>query len=251
MNAHGVEVFHGADRYDVARTVAHCLKLDLLPAGDAFFNKYLRDRGHIKAGLGYCKQLRLVFGYTAAGAAQGKGGADDDGVTYLTGYTKRGLNVVCNVAGNAGLAYLTHGVAEKLPVLCLVNGGYIRAEEAHAVSRQRSVTAELHGYGKPRLAAEPREQAVRPLLFDDAAYRFGSQRLKVYLVGEVLIGHDSRRIGVYENDIYALFPQYAAGLSAGVVKFRRLTYDDGAGAYDQHLMYAFILRHRLFLPSLQ
>ena len=43
--------------------------------------------------------------------------------------------------------------------------------------------------------------------------------------------------------------QHPAGLGPGVVELRRLTYDDGAGADDQHLVYALVLRHCPYLPS--
>ena len=86
MDAHRVEVFHGADGDHVAHAVPHGLKFDLLPAEDGPLHQDLGNGRSIQTGLGDDPQLRFVGSSAAAGAAQGKGGTDDDGITDPLGH---------------------------------------------------------------------------------------------------------------------------------------------------------------------
>ena len=86
MDANGVKVLHGANGDHVAHAVPHGLKLDLLPAEDGPLHQDLGNGRSVQTGLGDDPQLRLVGGGTAAGAAQGKGGTDDDGITDPLGH---------------------------------------------------------------------------------------------------------------------------------------------------------------------
>ena len=86
VNAYGVKVLHGADGDHVAHAVPHGLKFDLLPAEDGPLHQNLGDGRGVQAGLGDDTQFRLVGGGAAAGAAQGKGGTDDDGITDPLGH---------------------------------------------------------------------------------------------------------------------------------------------------------------------
>ena len=86
VDAHGVEVLHGADGDHVAHAVPHGLKLDLLPAEDGPLHQDLRNGRSVQTGLGDDPQLRFVGSGAAAGTAQGKGGTDDDGITDPLGH---------------------------------------------------------------------------------------------------------------------------------------------------------------------
>ncbi len=85
VDAHRVEVLHGADRDHVSRAVAHGLELDLLPACDALFHQDLVDRRLVEAASGDEAQSFLVRGDPAAAAAQGIGRAYDDRVADFGG----------------------------------------------------------------------------------------------------------------------------------------------------------------------
>ena len=100
-----------------------------------------------------------------------------------------------------------------------------------------------------RLAAEPGEQAVRPLARDHRLDRVDGQRLEVDGVGDVGVGHDRRRVGVDEDRPDALLAQRAAGLRAGVVELGRLADDDRPGAEDQDRRAASALRRPGRRPS--
>ena len=67
VDADRVEVFHGADRDDVALAVANNLELNLLPARNALFNEDLGDRRKRKAVCRNLHELFAVIDDTAAG----------------------------------------------------------------------------------------------------------------------------------------------------------------------------------------
>ena len=69
VDAHRVQVFHGADGDHVVLGVPDHLKLDFLPAGNAFFHQNLGNGGEAQAVAGDVHELFLVLGDAAAGAA--------------------------------------------------------------------------------------------------------------------------------------------------------------------------------------
>ena len=101
-----------------------------------------------------------------------------------------------------------------------------------AVLLQKALLVELHRQRQARLAAETGEKTVWLLLFNDALDGGQRERLEINLVREGLVGHDRRGVGVDEHDVHARVVQHAARLRAGVVKLRRLTDHDRAGADD-------------------
>ena len=110
--AHRVEVFHGAHGDDVAHAVPHGLELDLLPAEDVLFHQHLVDGAGLQAARSHGFQLAGVVGHAAAEAAQGKGGADDDGIADALCDGQGGLHIVGDVRGDRGLADGVHGLLE-------------------------------------------------------------------------------------------------------------------------------------------
>ena len=243
MHAHGVDVLHGAHGDHVARGVPHDLKLDFLPAGNAALNEHLAHAAQVDAAVGDLPQGVLVVGDAAAGAAQGVGGTDDDGVADLVGEVHRILHGVDHLRGDAGLANGLHAVLKALAVLRLVDGGGAGAQQLHPVLFQGTVLIEGHGQVQAGLAAHVGQQGVGPLLLDDLGHRGDVHGLDIYMVGNILVGHDGCGVGVDQHHLHALFLQGTAGLGAGVVKFSGLADDDGAGAQHQDLLYIGILRH--------
>ncbi len=92
-----------------------------------------------------------------------------------------------------------------------------------------------HGRGQVQrgLAAEPGQQALRPLPGDDRLDRLDGERLEVDDVGHRRVGHDRGRVRVDQDRPDALGPQGAAGLGPGVVELGRLADDDRPGPEDQ------------------
>ena len=245
----GSKFSHGAYRYGGTGAVAHDLKLYLLPAEDVALDEDLVYGRGVQAAL--CDYLHLLFRvrHAAAAAAEGEGGTDDNGVAHGA----RGIHGLGERIGRAGgdgrLIDGLHCVLEELPVLALEYGVYVCAYKTHIVALQETALIELHCEVKPGLAAEPGEQAVRLLLFDYALHRARGQRLDVHSCGHVGVGHNGRGVGVYEHRFHAFSHERAAGLGARVVELCGLAYDNGAGAYHKHFLYAVVLRHCIHLRA--
>jgi hypothetical protein len=116
----------------------------------------LTDRRHLDARPHDFGQLFIVFGDSAAAAAQSERGADNHGITLLCRKLKRGIHVVCDDGGYAGLPDFYHRILENLPVLRLVNGFGGAAQQTDAVFFKKTFLRELHTQRQPRLAAQAR-----------------------------------------------------------------------------------------------
>ena len=248
MDAHGVDILHGADLDDVAGGVPHDLELDLLPAGDAPLDEHLAHPGEVDAPVGDLLQGGPVIGDAAAGAAQSVGGTDDDGVADLLGEGHGVLHALHHLGGDAGLVDGFHAVLEALTVLSLTDGLGAGAQQLHAVLGQSAVLVEGHGQVQAGLAAQSGQDRVGTLLLNDLGHRGDVQGLDIHMVGNVLVGHDGGGVRVDQHHLNALFLQGTAGLGAGVVELGSLADDDGAGAQHQNFLDFRILRHYLSPP---
>ena len=57
------------------------------------------------------------------------------------------------------------------------------------------------------------------------------------------VGHDGRRVAVYQHNLQTFLLQRAAGLGACIVKLRCLTDNNRAGADNENLFNIIKLRH--------
>ena len=243
MHTHGVEILHGAHGDGVAGGVAHGLKLDFLPALDVALHQNLGDGRGVQTRAGHDPQLFLRVSHTAAGAAQGKSGTDDDGIADLRGDGQGVLQIVGDIGGDGGLMDAVHGVLEQLAVLRLGDGFGIGAQELDVVGLQEALLVQLHGNGQTHLAAETGQHGVGLFLFDDPLDGLGRQRLQIDMVRQSVVRHNGGGVGVHQHHFLARFLQHAAGLGAGIVKLRGLANDDGAGADDKDFFDLRIQRH--------
>ncbi len=97
MDAHGVDVFYGADHDDVIGEVAHDLELELLPAGDALFDEGRPYGARVEAVDDGAAELAVVAGGGASLAAESEAGADYEGDSLSPGpgpRLRRGLRTV-------------------------------------------------------------------------------------------------------------------------------------------------------------
>ena len=243
MDAHRVHILHGADLDHVARRVPHDLELDLLPAGDTPLDEHLTHPGQVDAPVGDLPEGELVIGNAAAGAAQGIGGADDDGIADAPSEGNGVLHALHHVGGDAGLADSLHGVLEALAVLRLADGLRAGAQQTHPVLLQNALLMEVHGQVQAGLAPQGGQDGVGPLLLDHLLHAGDVQRLNIHMVGDILVGHDGGGVGVDQHHLHAFLFQSPAGLGTGVVKLGGLADNDGAGAQHQHLFDIRILGH--------
>ena len=228
MNAHGIHVLHAADGDHVAHAVPHDLKLDFLPAGHGPLDEHLGNGGQGQTVGRDLPQGLLVRGAAAAGAAQGKGGPDDNRIADLPGDIHRFLHGMGNAGGNHRLADGLHGLLEQLPVLRLLDGVHVHADQPHAVGVQEAFLLQLHGQRQTRLSAQTGQQAVRALLLDNALQGGNGQGFQVDFIRHGLVGHDGGGVGVHQHHLDAFLLQHAACLGPRVVKLRRLADHNGA-----------------------
>ena len=66
---------------------------------------------------------------------------------------------------------------------------------------------QCHREVQTRLTTEGRQDGVRLLLLDQLLQYIYGQRLNVYMIRDILIGHDGRRVRVQQYDLDALFLQ--------------------------------------------
>ncbi len=178
-------------------------------------------------------ELLLVDGDSAARAAQGKGGPDDDGKLELLAPLPHIVQGTGYAAFGHLEANLFHGDTEKLTALRLLDGRQGRANEFHPVLLQDPVLGHGHRRVQAGLAAKGRQECAGTLLFNDAGHGLGLDGFDVGPVGQVRIGHDRRRVGVDQDDLVSLFLEGLECLGAGVIELAGLSDDDGARA-DEH-----------------
>ena len=243
VDPHRVEVLDGADDDARVRRVAHQLQLELLPAEDRLLDEDLVDRREEEAALDDRLEVVGIEGDPAPGAAEGVGGADDDGEAEGMG----DLAGLVDRPGHAGPqdvdAGLLHRLLEEEAVLPELDGVGRGAEELDAVLREGPVLVEGDGEVQGRLAADGRQEGVGALLRDDPLDGLDVERLDVGRIGELRVRHDRGGVRVDQDDPVPLASQDAARLGPGVVELARLADDDRPGAEDQDRLQVGSLRH--------
>ena len=121
VNAHRVEILHGAHGNHVSRSVPDGFKLNFLPAGDAPLHQNLVNGGQGQTVVGDDGQFLRSGSNAAAAAAQGIGRADNDGVADFFCNPGGFFQSFGSGGGNHRLTHGRQGFPELLPVLGLFN----------------------------------------------------------------------------------------------------------------------------------
>ncbi len=240
MHAHRVEVFHVADGDHVAGAVPHYLILDFLPACNGALYQHLMHTGKPQTVLQDLPALLRIGRNAAAGAAQGIGRTQHHRIADGLCHPQTVLHIVHHLGGSHRLADLLHGLLEHETVLGLLDGQGCRTDETHIVALQEAGLIQCHGQIQTGLSAQGGQHGIRLLLLNELLHHIYGQGLNVYMVCDVLICHDGGRIGIQQNNLYALLLQRTAGLCACVVKLCCLADDDRSGTDHQHLLYTLI-----------
>ena len=243
VDSHRVEVFHITNSNGGIVCIPHYLVFDFLIAFDAFFHKYLMNGRKGKGVFHHCAKLGLIPRKAAARSAQGKCGAENDGIADGVCSLNRFFNAVCDLRGNDRLADPLTKLLEKLSVLGAFDAFGVCAEQFDFTLLKHALFGKLHCKVKSGLAADSGNDCVGALVAAYPCHIFEGQRFHINLVGDGGVGHNGGRVGVCENDLVALFFKGEAGLSSGIVKLGCLSDDNGAGAYDKYLFNIRSLRH--------
>ena len=246
VHAHRIDVFDCADDNGVIRLVADHLHLEFFPAQQALVDKDLRHRGRFHAGAAEMLVLFAVIGHATAGAAKGKGRADNRGQADIFDGFYRQLKTRLDVEfavvflgggddGGLGVfnAQPVHRLAEQFAIFCHFNGFTLGANHLDAVFFQHAHVGECKGCVEASLPAHCGQQGIGALFFDNLGHNFGCDRLDICRIRQPRIGHDRRRVGVDQNDAVTFFAQCLAGLCARVVKFAGLPNNNRART-DNH-----------------
>ena len=247
VDAHGVEVFDGADDDAVVVLITHHFHLVLFPTDQRFIDQQLVGRRQVQAAFADLFELFAVVGDAAAGAAHGKGRADDAREADVSGHRQRFFHGVRD-AGTRGIQTdFLHRHVETATVFGLVNRIGGGADHGNAELGQHALTLQFQRAVQRRLAAHGRQHRIRALFFDDLAHHFPVDRLDVGRIGHFRVGHDGRRVGVDQNDAVTLFAQRFTRLGTRVVELTRLADNDRASAEDQDAFYVCTFWHFLLL----
>ena len=234
VDAHRVEVLYVADRDAGVVGVPHHLVLQLLPAEERAFNQDLGDGRRSEAGRDErAISLRRVRD-TAACATERVGGTDHRGQADLLDGR---LGIRPRLDDRRGWCRLADGikqVAETLAVLGELDRLDGRSDQSDIVFIQHPCLGEGDREVEAGLAAQGGQQSFRALAIDDALEDIDGQRLDVNHVGNAVVGHDRRRIGVDEDGADALLAHGLAGLRTGVIELGSLPDHNRTAADDEH-----------------
>ena len=204
MHAYGVHVFHTANGNGAVVAVAHNLKLYFLISLYALFHKHLMHGRELKRVHSNLNQLVFVVCKAAARAAESKRRAQNHGITDFGSRLFCLLEAVGYLGRNNGLAYRLAHLLKQLPVLCALDALAACAEQLHSALLEHALLFKLHSEIKSRLSAYAGNDGVGTLVAEYLCDILERKRLHINLVGDRGIRHNSRGVGVYENDLIAL-----------------------------------------------
>src|SRR6186713_479933 len=163
---------------------------------------------------------------SAAGTAQGEGGADHQGeADVLCEFFSFKKRVGC-LRRSDWYAHFDHPLAELFPVLGLVDGLDIDADETDAIFFPDTKVFSLFSQVQGGLSTHGWQYGIYLVLFQYLFNTFGCQRQEINFVGHHRVGHDSSRVAVDEDDLHPFFPQTAGGLGTGIVELTSLADDN-------------------------
>ncbi len=249
MDAHRVHVLDAADDDAVVGAVAHDLHLVFLPAKHGFLDQHFgRGRG-VEPGADDLFEFLAIIGNTAAGAAQREARTDDRRQSDFRKGCAGFFETMRNDTARALDTDLRHRVAEFQPVLGAVDHIGLGADELDIVFLEGAAGGKLHRRIQRGLSAHRRQQRIRPLARDDLLDDRRRDRLDIGGIGQTRIGHDGRRVRVYQDHPVAFRPQRLAGLRARIVELARLPDHDRPCADNENRGYVSALWHCGYLSS--
>ncbi len=243
VDAHRIDVLDRADHDEIVGDVAHHLELELFPADHRFLDQHFVDRAELEAALGEVAELFDVVGDAATDAAQRERRPDHDREPERVRQLHRFGRITRQAALRDVEADRPHRVLEQLAVFGNLDRFDRGADQPDVVLRQRAGVGEIHGQIEGGLAADGRQNRVRPLALDDRGEKFRRQRLHVGAIRQLRVGHDRGWIAVHQDDLEALGAQRLARLGARVIELAGLPDHDRTGAKDEHPAKVGSLRH--------
>ena len=194
MDSHGVDIFHVAHRYGIVRSVTHYLKLYLLIALDALFDKYLMNRRKLQGIVKHYLKLLGSVGKSAACSSESEGGTKHYGISDICCGLSSLLHGGCYLRLNYRLSKLLAELLEKLSVLSLLYRLKACAQYLHLALLKYSLLCKLNSHVESCLSSESGNYSVRPLFSYYLCHILKSKGLHVYLVRNLCVSHNCRRV---------------------------------------------------------
>ena len=249
MNTHGIEVFNSTNDNAVIVFIANHFHLVLFPANQRLINKQLIGRRKVKtAGTDFIELVNVVCD-TATGSTHGERRTDDTRETDAAEYIVGLLHRVSNFRTGTFQTDRLHRFIKALTVFRFIDSVSRCTNQFNVELFQYAFTLKIQRTVQCSLAAHGRQYHIRTFFFDDFAYHFPVNRLDVGSISHFRVGHDSRRVRVYQNDAVTLFAQCLTGLCAGIVKFTGLADNDRAGTQNQNTFYVSTFWHCRLVPT--
>ena len=235
VHAHRIEIFDRTNDNAVIHSVAHHFHLEFFPADERLFDQHFANRRHGKTAAGDFVQIVRIIGDAAAAPAECERRPNDERKSsdFFCDAARVGKRTRNARAGNVQTDP-QHRFLEQLSIFAFRNRFRIRADQFHFVPRERAVAIQFHRRVQRGLSAHRRQNRVRLFALDDRLDHVDRYRFDISPIGEFRIGHDRRRVRIYQHDPIAFFAQRLARLYTGIIKFAALSDHDWTGAYQQN-----------------
>ena len=228
VDARKLDVLHNG-RDECVRAVADSVGFAFQCVIQEAVNQDGPIRGNANCGSHVVAHVRVVVHNFHAASAQNIRGAHHNGVANLVGDFQRLVNGHRKAALGHGDFQVVHDFAEAVAVFCQVDDFGAGAQNLHTGLFQLACNIQR------RLASELGNYAQRLLLLVNGEHVFGGQRLKVQLVGRVVVGGNRFRVAVDDDSLKTELLQRYRGVHAAVVELDALANAVGAAAQDHDL----------------
>ena len=200
--------------------VADALKLNLFPALQRLFDKYLRSKR--KGTLGQLAESCFIGADATAQAAQCISRANHDWIADSTCSCQRIVHILNSMAHGNFQVHLGKLLHKEVAVFGVHDSFYAGTQHLDAVLLEHTLTPQLGTTVQCSLATERQQDAVGALLTDDFGHEMGVHRQEINLVSNSFRSLDGRNVRVHEHALDALFAQSLQRLRATVVELAGL-----------------------------
>ncbi|OQC02603.1 MAG: hypothetical protein BWX80_03078 [Candidatus Hydrogenedentes bacterium ADurb.Bin101] len=243
MHAHGVHILNEADRDNLILCVAHDFEFQLFPAQHGFLDEHLSHQTGGEPARGHRAQLLLIEHQSASCAPHRIGRPQHHRVTQFRRDGFRLFHAVCQFTFGHFNADGIHGFLERFAVFPAFDGIQLDADDLDIIFVQHPGLGQLRGKIQAALAAQVRQQRIRPLFFNNLGEGFHIERLYIGGIGHDRVGHNGCRIGIYQQGFIPQRAQRLAGLGTGVIELACLANDNRARTNNHNFVDIVSTRH--------
>ena len=194
MDADRIDIFHIAYGDAASIAVAHHFIFNFLPSGDAALHQHLMRAGKPESVFQNPDQRFSVMRNASAASAKRIGGTKHHRITDAFCKFHALFDAFHHQRCRTGFSYLLHGRLEGQTVFCLFDRFRRCSNQLYLMFTQKSVFLQLHCQIQGSLTAQSGKNTVRMFLQNQLFHCFGRQRFDVYMIRNVLIGHNRSRV---------------------------------------------------------